>query len=79
MFSESASYVLRVLCSYSLIFSETSSYMEAQKLKAEADLKAEAIRIDLERKQAVSKNYSGALVLKRKFEKNRDALIVLAP
>jgi hypothetical protein len=79
MFSESASYVLRVLCSYSLIFSETSSYMEAQKLKAEADLKAETIRIDLERKQAARKDYTGALVLKRKFEKNRDALIVLAP
>jgi hypothetical protein len=53
--------------------------MEAQKLKAEADLKAETIRIDLERKQAARKDYTGALVLKRKFEKNRDALIVLAP
>ena len=53
--------------------------MEAQKKKAEADLKAEAIRIDLERKQAISQGYNTSLVLKRKYEKNRDALIVLAP
>ena len=71
MFSES--YVLRVLCSQSL------PVMEAQKKKAEADLKAEAIRIDLERKQAISQGYNTSLVLKRKYEKNRDALIVLAP
>ena len=71
MFSES--YVLRVLCSQSL------PVMEAQKKKANADLKAEEIRIELERKQAISQGYSNALVLKRKYEKNRDALIVLAP
>ena len=53
--------------------------MEAQKKKANADLKAEAIRIDLERKKAVSQGYSNALVLKRKCDKNRDAPIVLAP
>ena len=71
MFSES--YVLRVLCSQSL------PVMEAQKKKANADLKAEEIRIELERKQAIGQGYSNALILKRKFEKIRDALIVLAP
>ena len=71
MFSES--YVLRVLCSQSL------PVMEARKLKAEADAKAEKSRMDLERKKAVSQGYSNALVLKRKCDKNRDALIVLAP
>ena len=71
MFSES--YVLRVLCSQSL------PVMEARKLKAEADAKAEAIRMDLERKKAVSQGYNNALVLKRKCDKNRDAPIVLAP
>ena len=53
--------------------------MEAQKLKAEADLKAEAIRIDLERKKKIGQEYNNACVLKRKYDKNRDALIVLAP
>ena len=53
--------------------------MEAQQLKAKADLKAEAIRIDLEKKKAVSQGYNNAAVLKRKCDKNRDALIVLAP
>ena len=53
--------------------------MEAQKKKADADLKAEAIRIDLERKQAIKQGYTNALILKRKCDKNRDALIVLAP
>ena len=71
MFSES--YVLRVLCSQSL------PVMEAQKKKADAVLKAEAIRIEKERKQAIKQGYTNALILKRKCDKNRDALIVLAP
>ena len=71
MFSES--YVLRVLCSQSL------PVMEAQKLKADADLKAEATRIDLERKKAITQGYNNSAILKRKCDKNRDALIVLAP
>ena len=53
--------------------------MEAQNTKADADLKAEAIRIDLERKQAIKQGYTNALILKRKWDKNREALIVLAP
>ena len=53
--------------------------MEAQKKKADAVLKAEAIRIEKERKQAIKQGYTNAQILKRKCDKNRDALIVLAP
>ena len=53
--------------------------MDARKMKAEADAKAEKSRMEKERKKAVSQGYSNALVLKRKCDKNRDAPIVLAP
>jgi hypothetical protein len=62
-------YVLRILCSYSL------SVLEArQKYEKEKDEK----RKEEEEKKRL-RGYQMTGFLKKKFEKNRDALTVLAP
>ena len=84
MLPESGVLRVCVLCSQSLMFLESYvlrvfQFWRRERSMAEADLKAEAIRIDLERESKISRGYQTTNFLKRKFDKNRDALIVLAP
>ena len=67
MFLES--YVLRVLCSYSPSVLEARNKYEREKNEREA----------IAKKDAIAKSYQTNNFLKKKCERNRDALIVLAP
>ena len=67
MFLES--YVLRVLCSYSPSVLEARNKYEREKETAKKDAE----------EKARFQSYQTNNFLKKKFEKNRDALTVLAP
>ena len=71
MFLES--YVLRVLCSYSPSVLEARNKYEREKNEREAIAKKDA------EEKARFQSYQTTNFLKKKFERNRDALTVLAP